>query len=57
MPTVELSMIVKNGAPGIARCLASVQGIADRITIGDTGSTEDTLQIAREFGASIVSVP
>ncbi|WP_263374061.1 TPR domain-containing glycosyltransferase [Granulicella aggregans] len=50
-------MIVKNGAASIARCLASVHGIADRITIGDTGSTDDTLQIARSFGANIVSVP
>ena len=57
MPTLELSMIVKNGAAGIARCLASVRGIADRITIGDTGSTDGTLDIAREFGAKIVSVP
>lgn len=57
MPTLELSMIVKNGAASIARCLSSVRGIADRITIGDTGSTDDTLQIARLFEANIVSVP
>ncbi|MBB5061153.1 glycosyltransferase involved in cell wall biosynthesis [Granulicella aggregans] len=50
-------MIVKNGAASIARCLESMRGIADRITIGDTGSTDDTLRIARSFGASIVSVP
>ncbi|WP_263377089.1 glycosyltransferase [Granulicella aggregans] len=57
MPTLELSMIVKNGAASIARCLESVRGIADRITIGDTGSTDDTLQIAHSFGANIVLVP
>jgi glycosyltransferase involved in cell wall biosynthesis len=57
MPTLELSMIVKNGAAGLARCLASVQGIVDRITIGDTGSTDDTVAIAERFGAQVISVP
>ncbi|MBB5061668.1 glycosyltransferase involved in cell wall biosynthesis, partial [Granulicella aggregans] len=57
MPTLELSMIVKNGEASIARCIESVLGIADHITIGDTGSTDNTLHIARSLGASIVSVP
>ena len=57
MPTLELSMIVKNGAASLARCLQSVQGIADRITLGDTGSTDETVAIATGFGASIVTVP
>lgn len=56
MPTLELSMIVKNGAGGLARCLASVRGVADRITLGDTGSTDDTVAIALAFGATIVPV-
>lgn len=56
MPTLELLMIVKNGGPGLARCLASVRGIVDRITIGDTGSIDDTIQIARSFGANVVPV-
>ncbi len=50
-------MIVKNGARGLPACLASVRGIADRIVIGDTGSTDNGMAIAREFGAEIFDVP
>jgi Flp pilus assembly protein TadD len=57
MPTLELQMIVKNGAAGLARCLRSVQGIADCVTIGDTGSTDDTRGIASWFGAQVITVP
>ncbi len=57
MPTLEVQMIVKNGAVGLARCLKSVEGIADLITIGDTGSTDGTVEIAEQFGARMISVP
>ena len=56
MQTLELAMIVRNGSAGLARCLSSVHGIVDRITIGDTGSTDDTLEIARQHGAKIIPV-
>ena len=55
-PTLELSMIVKNGAAGLARCLGSVKGLADRITIGDTGSADETIEIAGKFGANVISL-
>jgi len=57
MPSVALSMIVKNGAETIRPCLESVRGVVDEIVIGDTGCTDNTGEIAREFGASIISVP
>jgi len=46
-------MIVKNEARCLARCLHSVKGIADEIVIADTGSTDNTICIAREFGAKL----
>ncbi len=55
-PTIELSMIVKNGAAGLARCLGSVHGIADRIVIGDTGSTDGGMAIAKSYGAEVFDV-
>jgi tetratricopeptide (TPR) repeat protein len=58
MPTIELQMIVKDGAAaGLARCLASAAPLVDRILIGDTGSTDDTAGIACSFGAEILPIP
>jgi glycosyltransferase involved in cell wall biosynthesis len=56
MPTVGLSMIVKNGAQTLRPCLESVLGIVSQIVIGDTGSTDDTVKIAHEFGARVIPV-
>lgn len=50
-------MIVKNGGKDLRPCLESVRSIVDQIIIADTGSTDDTVAIASEFGAIIVSHP
>jgi glycosyltransferase involved in cell wall biosynthesis len=42
-------MIVKNEERVLARCLDSLQGIADEIVIVDTGSTDRTKEIARRY--------
>ncbi len=44
-----LNMIVKNEAPVIARCLASVKPWIDRWTIVDTGSTDGTQALVRKI--------
>ena len=49
MSEISLCMIVKDEAQCLARCLQSVQGAVDEIVILDTGSTDDTKQIARRF--------
>jgi tetratricopeptide (TPR) repeat protein len=51
---LSLAMIVKNESRCLARCLQSVKGIVDEIVIADTGSTDDTIKIAREFEAKIL---
>jgi Flp pilus assembly protein TadD len=56
-PTLELSMIVKDGGPALARCLSSAAPFVDRIVIGDTGSTDDSAAVAREFGAEVFVIP
>src|SRR5262249_43880771 len=48
-----LVMIVKSEARCLARCLQSVQAVVDEIVIVDTGSTDETINIASEFGAKI----
>ena len=50
---LSLAMIVKNEARCLARCLRSVQTLADEIIVVDTGSTDDTVKIAQEFGAKV----
>jgi len=46
-------MIVKNEEDYLEDCLKSVSGVADEIVIVDTGSTDDTLNIARKYNANI----
>ena len=48
-------MIVRNEAAILARCLQSARPVADQIVVVDTGSEDDTIAIARSFGAEVVS--
>src|ERR1700730_14591874 len=54
MATIGLSMIVKNGGESLRSCLGSVRSLVSQIVIADTGSIDNTIEIAREFGATIV---
>jgi glycosyltransferase involved in cell wall biosynthesis len=56
-PTIELSMIVKDGATTLERCIRSVASCVDRVVVGDTGSTDATAEIARKCGAAVVQIP
>jgi tetratricopeptide (TPR) repeat protein len=57
MVTLGLSMIAKNEAHTLRACLESVQGVVSQIVVADTGSTDNTSDIAHEFGATVISVP
>jgi tetratricopeptide (TPR) repeat protein len=46
-------MIVKNEERFLEQCLRSVTGIVDEICIVDTGSTDRTVEIAKQFGARV----
>jgi GT2 family glycosyltransferase len=50
---VSLAMIVRDEEENLPACLASVQGLFDEIVVVDTGSTDHTGVIAREFGAHV----
>ena len=54
---ITLSMIVKNEEKYLRDCLTSVFGTVDDIVIVDTGSTDNTIDIAKEFGARIFHFP
>jgi len=55
-PLVSLCMIVRNEEQNLARCLATVQDLAQEIVIVDTGSTDRTREIAEKFGARVIEM-
>jgi len=55
--TLGLSMIVKNEAHTLRMCLESVQGVVSQIVMADTGSTDGSADIAREFRATVIAIP
>jgi glycosyltransferase involved in cell wall biosynthesis len=48
-------MIVKNEEKFLPDCLKSVQGVVDEIILVDTGSTDSTIDIAKQFGAKVIT--
>jgi glycosyltransferase involved in cell wall biosynthesis len=55
--TLSICMMVKNEEVNLRRCLPSLEGIADEIIIVDTGSTDDTMKIAKSAGAKVFEHP
>lgn len=53
MNTLSLCMIVKDEENEIRKCLESVVNIVDEIIIVDTGSTDNTKEICKEFTSKI----
>lgn len=51
--TISLCMIVKNEEKYIKQCLSSVASIVNEIIIVDTGSTDNTLELASSFNPKV----
>lgn len=51
MPTISVAMIVKNESQDLAKCLETVKDWVNEIVILDSGSTDNTKEIALSYGA------
>jgi glycosyltransferase involved in cell wall biosynthesis len=55
VPRISLAMIVRNEAPRLTQCLASIKNAVDEIVIVDTGSTDSTMQLAQKYTPKVYS--
>ncbi len=57
MPLAPLTAVIitKNEASNITRCLHSLQTVAEEVLVIDSGSTDDTVAIARALGARVIT--
>lgn len=51
--SISLCMIVKNEAEFIERCINSVKGLVNQTVVVDTGSSDNTVEIAKRLGAEV----
>jgi GT2 family glycosyltransferase/tetratricopeptide (TPR) repeat protein/2-polyprenyl-3-methyl-5-hydroxy-6-metoxy-1,4-benzoquinol methylase len=56
-PKISLCMIVRDNETTIGPCLASIRPWVDEIIVVDTGSTDRTPDICREYGARMFEFP
>jgi len=54
---LSVCIIARNEELNLPRALASVRGIADEVIVADTGSTDRTVEIAKESGAIVCHFP
>jgi glycosyltransferase involved in cell wall biosynthesis len=57
MILISVAIITFNEEANIARCLASVQGIADEIVVIDSLSTDKTKEICQQYGVKWIEQP
>ena len=51
---IAVNVIVRDGGSHLGDCLASVRHLADEVLVHDTGSNDDSVQIARAAGAKVI---
>lgn len=56
-PSISLAMIARNEERCLARCLASARDWVEEIVLVDTGSSDSTIAIAKDHGASVTEIP
>jgi glycosyltransferase involved in cell wall biosynthesis len=53
--TISVCMMVRNESEVLAAALRSVAGLADEVIVVDTGSTDNTVELARDLGATVIT--
>lgn len=54
---VSACLITKNEELDLARCLTSIKPFVDEIIVTDTGSTDETISIAKKFTDKVYEIP
>ena len=54
---MTIIILTKDEEVNIRRCIESVKGLAKRIVVVDSGSSDKTIEIAQSLGADIYSHP
>ena len=57
MADLTAIVLTKNEEKNLPDCLASLRGFASRVVVVDSGSTDRTVNIAREYGADVLLHP
>ena len=57
MPALSCCLIVKNEAHRLPPLLKSLRAISEQLVVVDTGSTDDTVQVAKNMGAEVSMFP
>ncbi len=55
-PLLVAALIVRDESQHLAECLAALAGVVDRIEVADTGSVDNTVDIALEHGANVIEI-
>lgn len=53
MADLTAIVLTKNESKNIVACLESIKGFAERVVVVDSGSTDNTVELARDHGADV----